>query len=190
MELAGYGIPIENVPVTPTGEIKIRNHQEWLKSRRQIEEYIEEGTLAEVIEAPTNQDVVFGKGKPFQTHIGNVRLMWWVEESLEEYNSKHDRGEKFEVIKSTVQKVKDSGGRFLTKESGIWVRVSDDLAYAKVSNLYRNRRSEHRRNAAAATTVEPGTAPSPSGSQTPKDVDHADNFPLPDSREQKRSRNN
>ena len=72
--------------------------------------------------------------------MGNLKLQWLVEESLEHYLAQTEKQAKSDIIDETVEQVKASGGRFLTKESGVWSAVSDDLAHIKVSHLYRNRR--------------------------------------------------
>jgi hypothetical protein len=145
LSLLSYGIPGEYIPWTETGEMKKKQHADYIKYRRQLDEYDRKGVLSEYIEFPLNQDVLFGKGKPLMKHVGNLRLQWLVEESLEQYNSQTEKQQKSDIIAQTFQKVRDSNGRFLSKESGVWIPVPDHLALSKISHLFRNRRNIQRR---------------------------------------------
>ena len=119
--------------------------QEWIRYHRQLEEYSETLPPEHLIEIPLNQDVLFGKGNVGRTHIGNLRLQFLVEESLDAYNEATDRETKSEMIQHIFKKIQNAGGRFLSKESGIWIPVTHDLATRKISDLFRSRRFDRRR---------------------------------------------
>ena len=135
-----YGIPHTTIPITHDGTIKTKAHLEMLKSRQTLEEYAKSGTSVGMIELPSNNDVLLGKGRIIQEHAGNRKLHFLVDESLLQYDKCRKRSEKTQLAGDLVQKVKSYSGRFLTQESGIWIEVSDDISRIKVSNLFRNRR--------------------------------------------------
>jgi hypothetical protein len=138
--LMTYGIPADLIPVGADGEIKRRNHLEWIKYRKTLEEYETSGAV-DWIEIPNNTDVLFGKGRTIQQHIGNMRLHALVEERLEEYSACGSRKEKKEISEGIVAQVKEASGRFLTQESGVWIEANGDVAREKVTHLFRNRRN-------------------------------------------------
>jgi hypothetical protein len=143
-----YGIPHSVFPVSPEGEIKRKNHLEILQMRGIIEDYAKSGTDIGMIEIPRNTDVLLGKGKPIQEHLGNMRLHLLVDQQLPRYDS-CSKKEKTELATEIIQMAKASSGRFLTQESGVWTEVSDDIARQKVSNLFRNRRKMAKKEAAS-----------------------------------------
>ena len=101
---------------------------------------------------PLNSDILCGKGKPFQLHVGNLMMQNLVEGLLSEYNSRTKAG-KTRLIHEIVQKLNsERGSRFLAKDLGVWMEVSDDIATSKVSQLFRSRKT------AKQTKTEPTTA--------------------------------
>jgi hypothetical protein len=135
-----YGIPSDLIPVTENGEIKLKNHLLWIKYRIALEQHEANGAK-ELIEIPTNNDVLLGKGKPTQEHIGNMRLHLLVEDHFPRYEDTNKKG-KTEIAREVVQLIKSSSGRFLRMEKGVWVQVPDEIAREKVSHRFvRNRRN-------------------------------------------------
>ena len=145
--LMTYGISHNLFPVSAEGEIKRKNHLDLLQMRGIIEDYAKSGTEISMIEFPRNTDVLLGKGKPIQEHLGNMRLHLLVDQQLPRYDS-CSKKEKTELATEIIQMVKASAGRVLTQESGVWTEVSDDIARQKVSNLFRNRRKMAKKEAA------------------------------------------
>jgi hypothetical protein len=138
--LMTYGIPSDLIPVTENGEIKRKNHLLWIKYRRALEQHEANGA-EELIEIPTNSDVLLGKGKPIQEHSGNMRLHLFVEDRFPRYEATTKKG-KTELAKEVVQLIKSSPGRFLRIEKGVWVQVPDEVAREKVSHRFvRSRRN-------------------------------------------------
>ena len=82
----------------------------------------------------------FLKGKPLSDHIGNARLHNLVEDLMDDYN-KLEKKEKSKLLKLVVMEVRAKSGRFISKDSGIWREVTDDVALTKVSHLFRARRA-------------------------------------------------
>jgi hypothetical protein len=138
--LMTYGIPSNLIPVTDNGEIKRKHHLLWIKYRVALEQHEANGAK-ELIEIPTNNDVLLGKGKPIQEHIGNMRLHLLVEDHFPRYEHTNKKG-KTEIAKEVIQLIKSSSGRFLKIEKGVWVQVPDEIAREKVSHRFvRNRRN-------------------------------------------------
>jgi hypothetical protein len=137
-DLMTYGIPHHILPFTADHKIKVKNHFEYLEMRRTGEEFAINVAIKTVM-LPTNSDVLLGKGKPIQEAVGNIRLQAIVDNYVDRYQSSK-KTEKTALAVEIVQMVKDVSGRFLSKESGIWIEVPDDIAQNKVSHLLRNRR--------------------------------------------------
>jgi hypothetical protein len=99
---------------------------------------------------PTPFDVLFGRGKPYQGHEGNIRLRKVV--VLYKVRYSHARcHKKFEIAEEIVQFVKNGdakAGRFLKRVAGdgSWAEVRDSIARDKVSHLLggKPRRKEER----------------------------------------------
>ena len=101
--LQGFGIPIQFIPLTETGTIKLNYFNKWLKTRTYIEtrEKDEEESKNRkadgqnpwrrtekppvVVECPLLNDVVFRQGKPYKANPGNDVLR---DSILEELNRK------------------------------------------------------------------------------------------------------
>ena len=69
--LKSYGIPIELLPITESGSIKLINHNYWIKTRKQIEQGID--STVTIVECPGFNDVVFRQGTSSMENPGNVK---------------------------------------------------------------------------------------------------------------------
>ena len=58
---------------------------------------------------------------------------------MDDYD-KLEKKEKSKLAKSVVMQVKAKSGRFISKDSGIWREVKEEVATTKVSQLFRARR--------------------------------------------------
>lgn len=92
---------------------------------------------------PSRFDVLFGRGKPYQGHAGNIRLHKVVDLYKPRY-SQARRHEKTEIAEEIVQFIKAGGakaGRFLKRVENeeAWVEVSDSIARDKVSHALRGK---------------------------------------------------
>jgi hypothetical protein len=81
-----------------------------------------------------------GKGRPIQNRAGNRLFQAIVDEHLSPYHSATNNKDKAALTTEVVRRVKEASGRFLSRESGVWIEVSDDIARGKVSHLFRNRK--------------------------------------------------
>lgn len=84
--LQGYGIPSEDIPISWTGKLKMKNLMQWMHIRHAVENYDDyylssstsTSTLNEldttIVECPRPIDVLFRKGNPYTSHTGNIKL--------------------------------------------------------------------------------------------------------------------
>ena len=121
------------MPVTLDGELKVSNHLKWIIKRRVKDLAVRTTGHFNKIDLPGRDDVLVGKGKPFQDHRGNVVLRQLVELRLEEYNAAR-KGDKTTFTRDVVQLVK---GRFVKKDKdGWWEEVSEAYAREKVVRVF------------------------------------------------------
>ena len=133
--LMTYGIPADCIPITMVGEIKRKNHVEWVKMRKRQEN---DNSGNPRIVVPAHSDILFGRGKPFREHIGNLRLVNLLDEHLARYEAAKLK-EKSGVIAEMVDIIIKKGGRFLKQEKGVWEEVDEKMAREKVSHAFRTR---------------------------------------------------
>lgn len=140
-QLMTFGISSRLLPVNQEGEINLTYHQEWLSNRRRLEaSQSKDGNKLRRIHIPGPDDVLLGRGRLIQEHPGNVRFRFIVEEYRADYEAV-PKLEKTYIAGRIVERIINSGGRFL-KEDGIgWVEVEHATARAKVSHLFRNTRT-------------------------------------------------
>lgn len=186
-ELMTFGIPTDLIPLTASYKIKNKNHLEYL-SMRQLSEKMRSVNQTKTTfstELPTNRDVLLGKGRPIQFFSGNRRLALLIDDYLDQYHNKSSKAEKTALAAAIVQKVKnEKKARFLSKESGIWMEVSDTLAREKVKHMLRHQRQKTKsENSVSATTNSNGhknddgdqqTSSSSTRPVTPSDDDSPD----------------
>eukprot|EP00339_Tiarina_fusa_P009864 CAMPEP_0117054296 /NCGR_PEP_ID=MMETSP0472-20121206/37631_1 /TAXON_ID=693140 ORGANISM="Tiarina fusus, Strain LIS" /NCGR_SAMPLE_ID=MMETSP0472 /ASSEMBLY_ACC=CAM_ASM_000603 /LENGTH=443 /DNA_ID=CAMNT_0004769833 /DNA_START=135 /DNA_END=1467 /DNA_ORIENTATION=- len=135
--LMTFGLPMDVFPVSTEGEVK-NGMEKWIAKRQRKEQSLFNNVLQDFnrVDVPGRWDVLVGKGKPFQRHVGNVRLRAMVESYIDEYISA-PKGEKHLVPRKVLTVVRQDGGRFLKKEKdGWWVEVSCADALDKVSKLF------------------------------------------------------
>jgi hypothetical protein len=130
-----FGIPVASLPVTIDGELKRKNHLEWIKMRKRQEVDISDESR---IVVPAHADVLFGRGTPFREHIGNMRLFNLLDANLMRYEVVTSKG-KSGVIAEMVELTKAEHGRFLKQQGCTWVEVDDKMAREKVSHAFRTR---------------------------------------------------
>jgi hypothetical protein len=95
------------------------------------------------ITMPADFDVVFGRGKPFQSHPGNQRLHQIVTLHKDQYQAAR-RYDKLAIAQQVVDSIKSGGktpGRFLRRVEGEdgWEIVPDDVAREKVAHALRGK---------------------------------------------------
>ncbi|KAG7338948.1 hypothetical protein IV203_002677 [Nitzschia inconspicua] len=90
-------------------------------------------------------DILLGRGVPMQRHPGNIRMHHLINSYRHQYR-KASRSEKALMIQEVLQKLKEGGVRFRKRADNedLWVEVSDQVAYDKISHALRGRGSERR----------------------------------------------
>jgi len=146
LSLMSYGINANKLPMNREWRLNVRNHSNFLQSRRIWEKEAEAGSTDPWIEIPTNRDVLLGRGKPIQSHLGNVRLNVMVDERVEEYVAcGKDLTTKRRIVSDIIKGVQASSGRFLSRSTGVWKPITYEATVEKVSHLFRNRKLAHRK---------------------------------------------
>lgn len=138
--LMTYGISDHSIPVSEDGRIKLKNHLDYLEMMFLKDRHDESNEGHEMVTLPLLSDVLLGRGKPIQEHTGNIRLAVMVDDMVPQYNQCSKLG-KTQLSVDVVKMVKAASGRFLSKDTGIWMEVSDNVARDKVSHLFRTRRT-------------------------------------------------
>jgi hypothetical protein len=107
---------------------------------------------------PTAKDVLMGRGRPFITWPGNVSLPQRVIPYIDRYIDMGDiYNGKAGIALEVVDSVRQEGGRFLQRSTGLWETVDDQKAKEKVSQIFRaeirNRQGGEDLQESAPTTV-------------------------------------
>ena len=150
-----FGIPTELLPVDLQGDIRLENHKLWLEQRRSLEANRQRKSLGEIpsVVVPGPKDVLFGRGKFAQSHVGNVRYYNIIASRQTQYDNASSLEERSLVAADILLSIKEFGGRFLKSEKTSWVVVDDAMARDKVTNAFRTRR--RKLNAVGSSLNEP-----------------------------------
>ncbi|CAJ1968982.1 unnamed protein product [Cylindrotheca closterium] len=108
------------------------------------------GPIRSTTSVPFCEDVLLGKGTPFQIHPGNKKLRKLVVDWQKEYE-KARRGGKMVIAQECVAAIRSNGGLFLKQQDGkTWCVVDNDVAVTKVTALFRTpRRTQRKRERAS-----------------------------------------
>jgi hypothetical protein len=139
----GYGIVKEALPIDLNGNLQLAGLAQYIEERRLREEEEEtlEGFLRgnDHIPFPLEQDVLLGRGRPYQEFPGNLHLAELIHEHRQVYTSETKR-QKTDIANQIVHLIQLAGGRFLKKnDQDVWGQVSQDAARSKVSNGFRTK---------------------------------------------------
>ncbi len=120
----GYGIPVSHIPDTDTGAVKVKNHLQFLKVRKLIEN--DPIAAAGICECPGINDVLFRRAGSCMAHPGNSRFKNLIEAKKEEHIVSNQT-EKKEITLSIVEEIERRNGRFFKwdKKQTCWVRMTD-----------------------------------------------------------------
>lgn len=135
--LKTYGIPTYALPFDKHGKASNEDHKTFWEKRRQHERRSSRGS--KFVAFPGPNDVLVGRGKLCQDHIGNIRYRSLVDK----YKDRYDRSSNFDktaIAFMIIKIVKESTGRFLKEDTEGWSEVDDNKARAKVSHLFRTLR--------------------------------------------------
>jgi len=103
---------------------------------------------------PNNRDVLFGRGKPFQNHPGNRKMLSYIDQYKRQYNES-PRDQKRPIVEEIIGILTSGGGRFLRRynedvNSTWWTEVPKQVAFDKVSHAFRSRGRPKASDSAAA----------------------------------------
>jgi hypothetical protein len=95
---------------------------------------------------PMIRDILLGRGKPLQSHPGNVRFRNLIASHAEKYEV-GDRFQKIFIAADVVATIRESDGRFLTKPlgKGGWEEIDDETARLKVAHTFRTLRKKSKK---------------------------------------------
>jgi len=148
-QLMTFGIPASVLPVDETTSTivmdEVYRFLDGITQRQKAETEASDARQAEGhIEYPTRNDILMGRGRPYQEHHGNRRLNNLIEANWADYEH-GDRQQKMALFNRIVQELKDCGTRFLCKrkktkdDDSEWELVDDVKARQKVSHTFRNK---------------------------------------------------
>lgn len=153
-QLMTFGIPTQLLPISDQCEYNFEHVQSFLDSRRKMEGSSSSLTsnsnsnpkfthnIALTMMIPGSFDVLIGRHKVAQTHVGNIKYLHLIDTHMKRYESA-ERGNKKKIAAEVTKLVKDSGGRFLDcsdATSDQWYEVQDDIAVEKACTAFRSRR--------------------------------------------------
>jgi len=118
-KVAGYGVPVELVPMSNTFKVKFDNHRDWLNVIR-TKASLNGTHQKDIVDCPRCNDVVFRKGPASRKYNrGNAYYRELIEDlSLEHFTG--DTDVKFNLTILVMEKIENRGGRFL-KWKNMWV---------------------------------------------------------------------
>lgn len=129
--LQSYGIPVEQMPISYTGKIKLKCIEQWVDARIAMEGSKDNPIQNKVIEYPDPDDVVFRPGSSCNTHSGNNAFRNFLISKLNEQEMK-SKGQfnirRKAVVAEVKSEVRDkNGGRFLIwNDKGWWNELVDE----------------------------------------------------------------
>ena len=148
-QLKSFGIPLENFPVDKTGNVRSEIHEAWCNEHLKDSPLKDDEQAHNDDDAPRESirdtDVLFGRGRMAQNHIGNVRFRKILAMYAQEYDNlpRHDR---MAARIGYTHELLSSGTRFLRQtNTDVWVVCDFDEAVEKVSNFFRTRRRDSKR---------------------------------------------
>jgi hypothetical protein len=92
-----------------------------------------------IVPSPTDVDVLLGRGRAVQNHVGNLRLREVIDAHQEVYNNAR-ASQKTEIAELVVHYIRRLNGRFLKVGDAGWEEVEDVIAREKISHTFRDRR--------------------------------------------------
>ena len=142
--LMTFGINLRDCLDPGCGVLSRSGIDVYLKERRQQEaasRQRENELLASspgAVLYPTSKDVLMGRGRPFITWPGNVRLPQRVIPHLDQYMAMRDIfSGKAAIVMDVLDEIQAEGGRFLNRKPGYWEIADDQKAKEKVSQIFR-----------------------------------------------------
>jgi hypothetical protein len=159
MQAYGITCPLAQSPKDGGSELLElhRRHTErrLLKDRREMQQLLQESEASGIIPYPSPNDVLVGRGVPYQNFAGNRRLNDLIDSK---FLANHDPTtiDKFEktcLYLEVIGTMKESfGGRFLGRTPEGWKVVDDVVARKKVNSAFRSKMAKKMKNNLPSST--------------------------------------
>mmetsp|Transcript_15693 Transcript_15693/g.43350 ORF Transcript_15693/g.43350 Transcript_15693/m.43350 type:complete len:155 (-) Transcript_15693:920-1384(-) len=143
-ELGSFGIPLQLLPFDGEGQPIFDVLERHTQNIQAVAQEKWQAYMADkpegLIHSPREIDVVLGRGWPYQSFSGNVKLMEFLTKEKHLYDEAPSRMQKTLVTATFVVRIRQLGVRFLKRDdSGLfWEEVSDTAARQKVAMSIRN----------------------------------------------------
>jgi hypothetical protein len=163
-----FGIPFDDgvFPMRNETDFDHGNHFKWLNQRRMDEEKttvttkkppaeelchsLEETSQHEqkegfrpgdIVTVPSPIDILLGRSKICQSHVGNARYLHFIGAHIEEYEATAKQ-KKTKLADEYIETIKNAGSRFLKETERGWEVVDDKTARGKLANAFRDKRKK------------------------------------------------
>lgn len=140
--LHGYGIPVDQIPITDTGNIKTKNLLQWVRVRKFLESsrgnssneaMTSDSESSEAfnaihlaIDCPNVNDVIFRGKHACLSHPGNAMFRSLIESKHEEHIRATTTDAKVKVTWNIIEAVEQKNGQFLVWDNnGCWRRMTN-----------------------------------------------------------------
>ncbi|CAJ1956527.1 unnamed protein product [Cylindrotheca closterium] len=146
-QLQGHGIPIQFCPVDGDGKYRTEILNRWLNKHESVPASNQGKDVKKSKQSfvPLRHDVLLGRGKSLQTHLGNICFREFVKQYSEEYDETPRNYRRLVPIK-VIQDLKSRGIRFLRQDesTGEWVEPEISDIEKTVGQVFRNLRKKHK----------------------------------------------
>lgn len=143
-QLKSHGIQPKFLPIEEGGVVTDIDQWTRLLENERCRERLTQPRRDRIF-VPSQHDVLFGKGSPFQNHGGNKKFRARIIDCRKAYE-KANRGNKQAVAQGIVDSVVQSSGMFLRPDNADgWIAVDNTQARLKVSTTFRTIRGEERK---------------------------------------------
>ena len=134
-----FGIPHDILPLDEDGKLKDGLMEAFVEERRAIDA-ARKSAIGDRIDYPNPEDVLMGRGRPYQEYPGNAFLSTIFNARREEYHQA-GRFEKTVMSYDITKVIHDRGGRFIQRDetTGGWFVVAENVAREKISGGFRTR---------------------------------------------------
>eukprot|EP00536_Pseudo-nitzschia_multiseries_P008763 jgi/Psemu1/305972/fgenesh1_kg.229_\ len=139
--LHGYGIPVDQIPITDTGNIKTKNLFQWIRVRKYLESFRNYGNHEVIgsdsdcsdnsaihfaIDCPNMNDVIFRGKHACLSHPGNAMFRGLIESKYDKHNSATTTDAKVQLTWDIIAEVESKNGRFLVWDNrGCWREMTN-----------------------------------------------------------------
>ena len=178
--LMTFGIPRDAIPIADDGTLSLTGHHKIMESLRRREcttpgraqscptsrafEHTEqeEGSAATIVATseedrnqiliPSPLDIIAGRGRHAKTCMGALRLQNMLAEYRNQYDNASCRAEKTDITQLILNKLKDSGCRFLISGQSGYTICDDERARNKIAHAFRNLRIKSKKTSGSCKT--------------------------------------